>query len=106
MKVELNGQVVFVDFSYDRFAGDGRLVGGTTTCLITEKGTRKVLYRGRSECSARDQFCKDVGRKYALSRAVKSMPRNTRKMIWEAYFNRSRTTVFKSQIIVLPTLAY
>ena len=83
MKIKLNGQEVFVDFSYQRTLTQ-------TNCDITEKGTRKVLYSGFALCSHKDHFCKEKGRKVALARAIKCMPRETRKQIWVEYFNRNK----------------
>jgi hypothetical protein len=46
---------------------------------------------GWAECSISDPFVKAVGRKVALTRALKDyprLPRSTRKAIWEAYLKR------------------
>ena len=44
------------------------------------------MFNGRSHCAAGDQFCRRVGRKVALTRALKSYPKLVRQAIWHAYW--------------------
>lgn len=48
-----------------------------------------LLCKGLATCSPKDNFCKDTGRKIALARAIGSMNKEWRTMIWNAYFNRN-----------------
>ena len=88
MKTKLNGQDAFMDFVYDRWDNDAEETRGRTICDITEKGTKKVLFSGISLCSSRDNFCKETGRKIALTRAISRLPREVRQLIWAEYFSR------------------
>lgn len=45
---------------------------------------------GESYCNPVDQFSKKRGRKIALKRAIEHLSREERKVIWEAYFKRSK----------------
>lgn len=44
------------------------------------------LQRGVSYCAPTDMFDRNRGRKIALSRAIKSLSRQLRAEIWQAYF--------------------
>jgi hypothetical protein len=46
------------------------------------------FYQGVAKCCARDQFTKRTGRKIALERAIRPMPRDIRKEIWQAYWRQ------------------
>jgi hypothetical protein len=67
--------------------------------MISERVTECEIYRyngdqkittvkEQSYCSPRDQYCKETGRKLSLTRALKTFTASTRKLFWEAYFNR------------------
>lgn len=43
---------------------------------------------GEAYCSYDDIFCYETGRKIALTRAIKPLPKSVRRGLWEAYFNR------------------
>ncbi len=43
---------------------------------------------GTANCSHADIFSKETGRKIALTRAVKPLPKKVRTAIWKAYFER------------------
>ena len=45
----------------------------------------KMFSVGITGCSWEDNFSKDIGRKVSLSRAIHSLPKKDRTMIWEAY---------------------
>lgn len=64
----------------------GEDLNGRTYCII-EDHNKKVLFEGVSKCTSRDQFCKDIGRKYALKRAIQTLDRDERTKIWKAYLN-------------------
>jgi len=88
MKVKLNGQDVFIDFLHRRWDNNAEDSRGQTICEITEKGTKNVLFSGSSLCSSRDNFCKETGRKIALARAIRDLPRDVRQLVWADYFSR------------------
>ena len=53
---------------------------------------------GITVCSKKDNFCKDTGRKIALTRALSTYPRKFRREVWQAYHNRK-----KGILDILPT---
>lgn len=67
-----------------------------TTCAI-HQGACKVKgcaadkhpYFGSASCHPGDQFNKRIGRKLAMARALKPLPRNLRQQIWAEYFKLS-----------------
>jgi len=54
--------------------------------IVTITDGEKV-YTGLATVSEGDQFCKETGRRIALTRAVKELPRDERTIIWETYRN-------------------
>jgi len=58
----------------------------TTACFITN-GNGSFIAGSRCDCSEKDHFCKDTGRKLSLLRALKEMdmPKEERKVIWLLY---------------------
>jgi hypothetical protein len=95
MRVKIDGKEMFVDFYHEQhnnpfpYDEHGQKENrGSTICEISERGFKEPLFVGKSVCSSRDRFCKETGRKVALTRAIASLPRETRKQIWEDYFNR------------------
>jgi len=58
-----------------------------TACFITKDGSYSAS--ARCECSGKDHFCKDTGRKISLLRAMKKleMPKEERRVVWELYRN-------------------
>lgn len=57
-----------------------------TACVI--KMLDGTTFHGRSLCHPNDNFNKAEGRKRALTRAISSLPRETRKTIWAQYRQR------------------
>ena len=77
-----------VDFWHHPYAMGMRsdhTVKGVTTCVITQAKIGKI-YLGYSYCSESDQFDRSKGRKIALARALSDFDKETRKVIWEAYW--------------------
>ncbi len=64
----------------------GENLNGRTYCII-EDHNKKVLFEGVAKCASNDQFCKDIGRKHALKRAIQTLDRDERTKIWKAYLN-------------------
>jgi len=58
-----------------------------------------VVGSGVAYCSARDQFCKETGRKLALQRLLSEVfqDRNKRKLVWQAYFARKQKPVTETE---------
>ena len=81
-----------IRFMYDTMP-DGTV---KTTCTISyvdpkiERGPEKYheISRGVSIWNGKDQWDKNVGRHYALTRAIQTFPKASRKAAWEAYLNR------------------
>ena len=76
---------------------------GFTTCLVSELkdgGEKNLLVQADAQCSVRDQYSKNIGRKISLQRAILTKvpdgvnPKNwvslflkeDRQKIWEEYF--------------------
>jgi hypothetical protein len=72
--------------------GNHRLVSGITLCKIFEEfgGECEMEYIGWAECSTKDRYSKEVGRKVSLKRALRKgeFEYEDRKAIWKAYFQR------------------
>jgi len=62
------------------------LNGITECCLLKEDNS--IVTVGNASCAINDCFCKETGRKIALTRAVSTLPKSERKKVWEAYLNR------------------
>lgn len=58
-----------------------------------------VLGSGVACCSSNDQFCKETGRKLALSRVLLDVFQDcdTRRLVWQAYFARKQKPVTESE---------
>ena len=55
-----------------------------TTCIIFNEAGDQVTY-GVSNVHPKDNFCKEKGRKIALSRAIKSWDKDYREQVWNEY---------------------
>lgn len=66
----------------------------TVCCVIStgEGDSKKTLARSFAVCSKKDRYCKIVGEKIALSRALQSLQLDKvqRKALWDDYFVSSR----------------
>jgi hypothetical protein len=69
-------------------ATEARIIGRSIFGL----GKEKILGKGTSHCSKGDIFNKEVGRKLALTRAVKqtTLTKDQRTAMWNDYFNRKQ----------------
>jgi hypothetical protein len=74
-----------------------------TSCLISEvseDGTRFLIVQGNAECSIKDQFNKNTGRKLSLSRALLTQvptvfePTSINPQKWEPVFSRAERILF------------
>jgi len=84
-----NGNDYRVNFRYER---------GLTQCIVERvkaggqfKTARDLELSGAASCDKRDNFCKETGRKIALARAVETMPRSERQIVWEGYRARKKS---------------
>ena len=86
MRFQYQGKEYWLEFRYWQ-AVNVRFVD----CRIFEPKDRDSvasLAMGGARCSPGDKFCKEVGRKVALARAIRSLPREVRTSIWAAYHGR------------------
>ena len=61
-----------------------------TVAILTMYGNGMPLEMiGTSKAAKVDKWDKAVGRKLSLTRAVEGLPKEDRKRVWDAYFNRS-----------------
>ena len=76
---------VTVDFQHNRCSdGTDNKFSNMTLCIIyTDKTT---VGMGFAKCMRVDQFRKSEGRKIALTKAVKTLPREQRSEIWNQYW--------------------
>lgn len=60
-----------------------------TLCFIKNSETQQIEFEGRAVMSKKDtQYVKNTGRIRSLQRAISSLPKEQRKIIWNAYLNR------------------
>ncbi len=83
MKFNFEGKKYEISFKYDRSAGG-------TICWIHIPLAIGTIYThaGGSRCHVGDNFCREIGRKLALARAVKGEPKDFRRAAWQAYLGR------------------
>lgn len=87
MLATVNNKVYIVKFKYPKDGG----LRKKSVCVIREKDSL-VAYEGVAECSEKDTFSKVVGRKIAMSRALKKagFDRDSRKAFWDQYFKECK----------------
>lgn len=91
-----------VRFEYIKDSED-RYVGTIASLQSAKLGSSTrdflVVGSGVAYCSSRDQFCKETGRKLALSRTLLDIfqDRSIRRLAWQAYFARKQKLVIKSE---------
>ena len=74
-----------ISFAYDR--QDNKPVG--VTCTVDVEISNKPLI-GTATCHPHDNFSRRVGRRIALTRAIKNLPREYRKRVWEKYLAKCK----------------
>ena len=82
MTVVLNKQTLDLNFKHHLPTA---LPGTQATKAFLQDKAGKILLEGYALCSEMDQYCKDKGRKVALTRMLRDVPRETRRQIWLAY---------------------
>lgn len=91
MRFTYNGHVYRLWFSHHNKPGSIRY----TECSIMEEtgpNELKELTNSDAFCADSDNYCKAVGRKYALARALKALTsdRMFRHTAWMSYLNRGK----------------
>lgn len=101
IKLSLNGEELALTFKHNRYDAamnfaQGRPVSAVTYAWIygldsTGRMNRQdVRAAGMAFCSVMDNFCKESGRRVALSKAVSRWPREIRKSVFGQYDSRKR----------------
>jgi hypothetical protein len=88
------GDIMIVDTPEGRYAvrwsytydSAGRNV---TACRIVKEDDSWRPLVGRTVCSVKDMFSREVGRKISMGRALSRLSREKRRPFWLAYFSRS-----------------
>jgi hypothetical protein len=97
MKVSITGSDSGIR-TYDVFWEHG-IADRETKCTINMythiRGEFNHIINGLAECSVRDQYCKETGRKVSLAKALKAVKftRDERTEFWKAYFNRDAKAI-------------
>ena len=87
MKVETStGNTYFIDWRHEESESKA-LSKFRTTCYIKDKDFNPID-NDYAFCSIKDNFCKAIGRKISLARALMIFDKPIRKEIWEAYLSR------------------
>ena len=84
MRVTIDGQEYRVAWSYYHPSPEASVGVGIVHCNIGCDDGPLSLY-GYAVCSRRDRFNRKIGRKVALTRAIKDKPRDFRSQVWAAY---------------------
>ena len=91
MKINIDGRDYSFKFQHNTGNSKGKLekeedsqVERGTVCRIFNEVGDQVTY-GVSNVHPQDNFCKEKGRKIALSRAIKSWDKAYREQVWNEY---------------------
>lgn len=79
MKIKIDGRDYSFKFQHNT---TGKERG--TVCRVFNEAGNQVIY-GVSNVHPKDNFCKEKGRKIALSRAIKSWDKVYREQVWNEY---------------------
>ena len=79
MKIKIDGRDYSFKFQHNT---TGKERG--TVCRVFNEAGDQVIY-GVSNVHPQDNFCKEKGRKIALSRAIKSWDKVYREQVWSEY---------------------
>ena len=110
MQLSVNGKDYIVKFHHASMPFDTNeqsyktfpITNGSTIgslCQIIEG--EKIVEQGEARCSLKDQFCRAIGRKIALTRAIRQLypgekNKKSRADFWSAYW-RERERVTKKK---------
>ena len=97
----LNNKKFFVHYNV---IGNGRKQCRVTEVIVAElrekkEDALKVISTGTAQCSKRDNFQKEAGRKIALARAIKDFSQEERTEIWKKYFSRLETNKLSEETV-------
>ena len=94
MRFTIGGQEYKVEWRYhnDKEAVEEGVCRGVVHCDIIDPQTGGTLLYGGAACSWQDRFTRKIGRKVALTRAIKDMPRDFRSQVWAAYLQMQHGT--------------
>ena len=91
MKIKIDGRDYSFKFMHNTGNSKGKLekeedsqVERGTVCRVFNEAGDQVTY-GVSNVHPKDNFCKEKGRKIALSRAIKSWDKAYREQVWNEY---------------------
>jgi beta-mannanase len=89
--ITLKEKDYYVDFQHENHTQDApglfETPESSTTCTISIG--EEVVNRGKATLCRKDQYCRATGRKVAMTRALKSFPKQVRKEFWATYFKAS-----------------
>lgn len=84
--VNVGGFDYWFDFEYDNEYNEKMQCDlRVTNCYCFDR-EGNVVAEGKATCSPKDNFEKNKGRKVALTKAIRKMPRDGRRQTWDAYF--------------------
>jgi hypothetical protein len=84
MKFQLENQSLRIDFSRTKIG-----TSVVTVCTIKDEHNVPYLTGKASVNTDKYNFCKEIGRKLSLARAIANLPSKAdRTIIWQAYFSR------------------
>lgn len=63
-----------------------------TLCSVVMVGSGEPALLGEARQRVGDPYNKNLGRKYALTRAIRSLPRSERAKVWEWYHSTIRNS--------------
>ncbi len=86
MIVDLGDRKLIIKFKHSD--GVQFLSNGDTICYIIQIGEYMPRALGTAVCSINDIFNREIGRKIALTRALKNLNREERTIIWKTYHGR------------------
>ena len=85
MKINVNGIIIYLGFKHKT---DSKVNKRHTVCYIKPDDISRDTIVTVAICSPKDNFCKSIGRKVALKKALKEtlFNKTERKYIWQEYF--------------------
>ena len=84
MKVETSAGTYFIDWKHKPVDPVLDKVSHITECIIKTEDNEPMNI-DLALCSIKDNFCRAIGRKISLARAMRYFDKSIRKEIWEAY---------------------
>lgn len=87
MKVELKKKEYKVNWHHD-------VDNQRTQCIVADaKG--ELIGAGVSKVGPKDQYCRNIGRKVSMTRALQVIAKEDRKTFWDAYHKQSQPELLK-----------